>query len=288
MNVRQSTLQALAYFDIFDYPLTFEQVYQYLPVSISKEALKKELKKNSAFKKTNNLYFLQKRTETVRIRKRREIFSRQKIRLAKKIAGLLSIIPSVYLIATSGALAMENCEEEDDVDLFVITKKGTLWSTRIALLFVLELLGHRRKKGEKHTKNKICLNMILDESALELSKNRRNLYGAHEIIQMIPLFERKNIYNRFIVSNNWCFSFLPNGTDITRLRYKDIKKKNHVISQYLSIIISFTEPLAKFVQKKYMGKITKEEISDNLLAFHPIDYQSKILSEYKRKVRALI
>lgn len=278
---KKSILQALAYFDIFDYPLTFEQIYQYLPDKTTKEKLQKDLSSIKSIKRKGEFYFLKNQSNNVLIRQQREKASREKLLLIKKISKIFELIPTIQLLAISGALSMKNCEEEDDIDLFVVTKKGTLWSTRLVLLFILELLGHRRKKGDKHTKNKMCLNMILDEDGFALSKKRQNLYGAHEITQMIPLFERKNTYNRFIIANNWIFKFLPNAKQ-KKVTYS--KNDNYL----LSLIVYIIEPIAKFVQKNYMGRITKEEITNTLLAFHPIDYQSKILSAYKKKLKALV
>ena len=37
-----------------------------------------------------------------------------------------------------------------------------------------------------------------------------DLFTAHEIIQLIPIFERDNAYNKFIKANSWINSVFPN------------------------------------------------------------------------------
>ncbi len=274
---KNSILKTLAYFDIFDYPLSASEISQYSEVTISKED---QARNSLQVGKYKGFYFLKNRKEIVMLRKQRQIISRKKMLTAKNVSQVLLKIPSVCLIGVSGTLAMNNCQEDDDIDLFVITKKGTLWTTRLLLLLILQLLGVRRKRNELNASNKICLNMVVDENELTLSKKRQNLYGAHEIIQLIPLFERANTYNRFIIANNWIFRFLPNS----KLKKVLVSKRN----SYLGSILNLIEPFSKFLQKKLMGVITKEEISQNLLAFHPTDYQNLVLQKYKKKLQALI
>ena len=280
VSERKAILQTLAYFDIFNYPTTFKELYRFLPFKISEKKLKESLINFEKVGKKGKYYFLKKSGKAIANRKEREFFSKKKFSIAKKICSILSIIPTVYLIGISGALAMNNCKENDDIDLFLITKRKTIWSTRLLVLLILQFLGKRRKKNEKNTKNKICVNLFLDEDNLYLSKRRQNLYGAHEIVQMVPLFERKNAYNRFIIANGWIFSFLPNASP----KKVFMSKKDN----FFGLVIQIIEPLSMFVQKKYMREITKEEVSNNILAFHPIDYQSKVIQSHKKKLKALI
>lgn len=280
MNDHKAVLQTLAYFDIFDYPLTFEELRFYSPAKTTKKSLQEQLRKIKTIKKRENLYFLKYNDSIFRIRKDREKFSKKKLIIAKKIISVISKIPTVRFIGISGALAMQNCKENDDIDLFVITRRGTIWSTRLIALIILGILRVRRKRLDKNATDKMCLNMILDEGSLELSKRRQNMYGSHEVIQMLPMFERKNTYNRFIVANSWIFNFLPNA------KPKKVLKSSK--GNVFSLLVYIIEPFARRFQKMYMGKITKEEVSDTVLAFHPVDYQSKILTNYKKRLKALV
>jgi len=52
--------------------------------------------------------------------------------------------------------------------------------------------------------------MLIDEERLEFKKSERNLYLAHEIAQLRPLFQRDKIYEKFMPHNNWIKKYLPN------------------------------------------------------------------------------
>jgi|SRR5581483_3470503 len=281
MELRAAILKTVSYSDIFDYPLTLEEIFRFLVSSkdVKIPDLKKAIKSIQKLQRAKGFYFLTGRKKIVNERLVKEKISKNKLQIAKKISSLLFAIPTVQLIGVSGGLAMQNCNKEDDIDLFVISKKNTLWSTRLFILLLLQIFGLRRKRNEKESANKFCINMLLDENDLVLSKKRQNIYGAHEVVQLLPLFERKNTYNRFIIANNWIFSYFPN----TKL--KKVAGLHH--TSPFTFTFLFIEPFAKFIQTLYMRKVTKEEISKNLLAFHPVDYESVVLSEYKKRLRRL-
>ena len=64
---------------------------------------------------------------------------------------------------------MDNAGEKDDIDLFVITSKGTLWITRLLLVSLLIFMGQYRGRGKKESQ-KVCLNMLIDEVGLKFEK----------------------------------------------------------------------------------------------------------------------
>jgi hypothetical protein len=109
-----------------------------------------------------------------------------------------------------------DADKEDDIDFFIITKKDTLFKTRLLVLLALQLLGLRRKRLEKNPADKICVNFLIDETKLSFSKDKRDIYTAHEILQIKPLFFRDNIYSRFLKANTWVYNFLPNAISSIR------------------------------------------------------------------------
>jgi hypothetical protein len=205
-------------------------------------------------------------------------------------------------------LAMNNSSKDDDIDLMIITSSNRLWLTRLIITLWLDLLGKRRRPGNikykilnikyKKYKNKICLNMWLDETVLKLNKNKQNLFTAHELVQMKLIFNRDYTYEKFLSSNEWVRKYLPNGIDIkilTRLRqgyggqgYKDIKGiKVKNIQQFLNFSISqfldILEKVAFQIQYNFMkSKITREEVTLHFAFFHPIDRAKEILRNFEK------
>lgn len=288
-EVKQAVLKTLAYSDIFDYPLTFGELWKFLiGEKIGKEQLKKELSKlSSKITQKGGFYCFAKREHIIKKRKKREAISNHKARIVKKIISFLRFIPTVQLIGVSGALAMKNAKENDDIDLFVIAQRNRLWTTRLLLLVFLELLGVRRKRDERATADRVCLNMLVDESFLCLPKDKQDLYSAHEVVQMLPVFERDNTYKRFIQANLWVREFLPNSVRRGTTRNTTRNYAESYFSVFLRSVLfgSAMEFLAKKAQLWYMRKHqTTEVISDSMLAFHPFNYREKILKEYNKRL----
>ncbi len=212
--MEKAILRTLAYADVFDYPLTSGELYRFLITdkNCSDSSFKKALTRintNDQQTETNGEYFfLRGRKGIVALRKKREQSSASKLKFAEKIAGILRLIPWIKLIGVTGALAMSNAEKEDDIDLLIITSKNRLWLTRGLVVSFLRLVGVYRQPGK--IKDKICPNMLLDEEHLALPEKERDLFSAHEVLQMKPLWQKEGTYQRFVRANQWSQEFLPN------------------------------------------------------------------------------
>ncbi|MEK7450588.1 MAG: hypothetical protein AAB662_01455 [Patescibacteria group bacterium] len=284
-SIKKAVLRTLIYSDIFDYPLSQEEIWRFLiGVKIDRKSFEKELKSLAKSESTPlgcryNFYYLLGRQEIVKKRIERERISRQKLKIAKKIAKWLSYIPTTLFVGISGALALKNSHKDDDIDLFVITSKNTLWLTRLMMAILLILTGHYRKRNAKDVCDKICLNMLIDETNLQLPLKQQDLYGAHEIIQLMPIYIKNNMYNRFLQANKWVEKFLPNAIKRIMNQEAGIKNQN-------KIPLFILEWLAKQLQLWFINKHkTIEVVSDNFLAFHPLNYRRKILNLYKEKIK---
>lgn len=293
--MEEAILKTLAYGDIFDYPLKAWEIHKWL---IGKKASLRQVEKTlkklyqvSRIKYQGGYYFLPKRETLVRKRLERQRQSERYLFQSKFIAQLFKLIPWVKLMGISGSLAMENSTKKDDIDLFIITLKDRLWLTRILLLGVVDLLGRRRKRGDKLTKiaGKICINTLLSEDSL--AQKDKNIYLAHEVLQMKVLWQRIGIYQKYLEDNSWAFKYLPNWRSGDRFKIQDLrfKRRNHQSSiiNHKSFF-DLLENLAKWFQLKIMGKPNGvEKISDTALYFHPEDKGPKILDLYQRKLKGL-
>lgn len=285
MNLKQSIQATLAYHDIFNYPLTESEIHAYLIGNKSSlthiKSKAKLLVQKKIIGKRREFYFLSKRKNLPALRIMRKKISQEKLKRAIYFATVLRLIPSIELVAISGALSMANSTKSDDIDLVIITSKNTLWITRFLANFVL--LPYKRSPKSKIQKDKACLNIFIDKKALKITDE--NLYTAHEICQMKPIWDRGNSYQKFIRTNNWVKQYLPNWEpSYMSNTIRSTKYKLEIITGSLSLL----EKLAKMLQLKYMhSKITNEKIGEWQLFFHPDNNQSKILATYTKKLLAL-
>lgn len=287
-GVERAVLATLAYADIFDYPLTLAQIHQFL---IGQKAQFADVKKtverlaaDSKIEKHFNFYHLPKRGQIVGIRRQRAKFYPEKITTARRSARLLQFLPQINLIGVSGGLAVANANCEDDIDFFIITATSRLWTGRLLATALLSLFGRRRTPESKKLTNKICLNMFIDEKKMEITPH--DLYLAHEVLQMQPIFVRGNTYQRFLAANSWAYQFLPNWRKTKPIVNGEGWLRSKSFS--LSTPSLYLETLARRFQLNYMVKRrTIEKITPTKLQFHPQDVHHQVLKIYLQKLKEL-
>ncbi len=298
MKVSEAILSTLAYHDIFDYPLTSEETHKYL---IGKKASKKSISSalvilassnvilsEAKNLKQNYLYALRSRNKIFRIRRQREKYSEIKLKHALFFSKLLTLIPTIRLVAVSGALAMENSPKTDDIDLLIVTSKNNLWTTRF--LANILLIPFKRSPGDKKKTDRACLNLFVDEKQLRFQP--KNLYIAHEICQLKPIWDRNKTYSQLIKANVWVKKFLPNWEAPSPVipAYAGIHPKNRALykKSVVSGQLSIVERILRSFQLSYMrSKISTERIGEHQLFFHPTNTQNWVLEEYQKRLKTL-
>jgi hypothetical protein len=292
----RSILTTVLYSDIFSFPLTKDELWRFL---ISRTAIKrldfdKSLKTmQKDIVSQDGFYALKNREAIIRKRIKNLHEVEKKKLLALRAAGKLSIIPSILFIGLSGGLAAGNVTKKDDIDFVIITKKNTLFISRLLIIFLLQFFGVRRSRNQKKTADTICVNLLFDETALDGFANKKDIYTAREIAQMIPLFERGDIYKKFMTSNSWIQSYLPNFFP-SRHKLSSLRKQR---TNFLRVsrfrgkdgdkifFNPLTEFFFRFLQTNYMkGHITSEIVTGQVLAFHPNDYRVEILRKLRLKM----
>ena len=283
--LEKEILKTLAYTDIFDYPLTKPQIWRFLikntwSWSQFNKTLER-LKQKKYIRKIDTYYLLYGRQKIIQLRRQREQVAHTKIAYGQKISRLLKFIPTVWFIGISGALAMHNAPHDDDIDFFTICAPGTVWLTRFLATTLLDILKLRRKPGIGKWQNKICLNMFMDAADMALKKSERNLYTAHEVVQLLLLFDRHQTYERFLHENRWTRRYLPNASHVP-------KKETLVPLKVWWKLVFPIETIFYFLQLLYMKKrITTEQLSRTVIRFHPKDIKVWVLEEYKKRVSTL-
>jgi len=275
-KLQEFLIKTIAYADIFDYPLRLDEIKKYL---IGERAEKILIDRKSIGEK-EGFYFLKGREGIVETRKEREKWSGRKLIIAQRTAEKLKIIPFVKMIGITGALSMDNCQEDDDIDLLIITDADCLWLTRLLIILLSPLLGiKRRKPKERNVKDKICFNLFLEENHLKIEPE--NLFLAHEICQERPIFDRNNTYTRFIKENEWVSNFLPNAKNSSKFKIQNSKfKKNR--------ILSFFNNLAFRLQFWYMKpKMTVERVNLHQAFFHPGNMEMEVENKYRQSLSLL-
>lgn len=279
----QAILKTLLYSDLFNYPLTKDELYDFLPQKITRTEFLQALRSSRLpIDSDQALIFSKGSKGIVKIRQMRELVSMPKLKKAEQIIAKLGFIPTIKFIGISGSLAMKNSDANDDIDIFVISEAGLTWTTRFLTAFLLIILGIYRNKNSKNVKDKMCLNLILSENEM-LFKNQ-DLFTAHEIAQLLPIFDKDKTYHKLVVANKWINEFFPN------FQFKNKSLFNKQTSSINKVVILFCkilclEKLLRTAQLFYMRKaITKEKLEKGFIGLHPFDYRLYVLKKYSAKL----
>lgn len=275
-TLRSSIIRTLAYAAVFDYPLTYLEIHQYLiREKASLSSLMSQLLLMKEVEKDGEYYVLKGRSHDTVKRKLREVISSVHWEEARRVSQYLSCIPFIKYIGVSGSLSMNNSISEDDIDLFIITDYHSLWISRFFTTVALYFLGKKRKRDEKHPGGRICTNMWISADNLELRD--KNLYAAHEVAQLKTLVNKDKIYERFLFENSWVNKYLPQVA-LPAKKTKDLKSALYTKKFFLPF-----EGLAYGIQRFYMRKaLTRERVSLGEGKFHPCDVTSHVLRTYRK------
>jgi len=203
-EIKENILATLAYFDMFNYPLTGAEVYLFLKKKYPYEEFEDALRCltiGGVIHQFDRFYTLKKDHYPIIRRNDGNKKAAELIKVAEKVGSILIRFPYVRGIAISGSLSKNFADEFSDIDLFIITAKNRLWIAR-TIMHCFKKLTYLVNK-----EHYFCMNYYVDEQQLEIAE--KNIYTAIEIGTLIPL-QGDLVFEQFYMENAWTRSFLPN------------------------------------------------------------------------------
>lgn len=295
-DIKKNILAALAYFDLFNYPLTMEEVFLNLPSKCDQQEFEFALRclvtdrvvyHFGKFYTLKNDYFLIERRINGNAK------AEEMIAVAKKVGDFLIRFPYVRGIAISGSLSKNFADETSDVDLFIITAKNKLWIAR-TIMHCFKKLTFLVNKHQY-----FCMNYYIDE--LELQIREKNIYTAIEIATLIPL-HGDTVFEQFYIENAWTREYLPNKclrlTTARSLKKSLLKSSTEMLfNNWLGNKID--DLLLKISAKRWLKNIALKKLNDKGIIMgmdagkhhskpDPQFFQDKLIGKYQNKVSQLL
>ncbi len=295
--IKEAIFKTIVFFDIFDYPLTAFEIWQYLDYHCSLYDVEKVLLDIDKEKIESNgaYYFLKNRKEIVRTRSRRYNYSDRKMKRAMRISRLFRFIPWIKMIAIGNIIGSNNLKDGSDIDFFIITEKNRVWLSRFFTTIITKLLLLRPRVN--NVRDKICLSFyISDDKAnlenLHLEKNK-DPYFVYWLANLMPIYQRNNYYKKFLKKNNWLRIVLPNWEPLLVSTHRDIGREPSFV--YRGIIDLFIGGLEKEVKnlqlkilpndlRRIMNKDTRVVINDSVLKLHVKDRRQEYLELFEKRI----
>jgi hypothetical protein len=206
--VDRAALSAVAYADVFGYPLQSAEVHRYLHgIRATPEMTAAALARCSGpagpLSKVNDHYTLRGREALVDERRARALNAKRLWPAAVRFGRALGGLPFVRMVAVTGSLAWDNPDASGDIDYLIVTEPDRLWTCR----WLVGLLV-RAARLEGIT---LCPNYVVSKRALSLAEH--DLYAAYELARMTPVVGL-SMYRRLRRANPWAAAYLPNAIEM--------------------------------------------------------------------------
>lgn len=290
----RSILRTLAYYDIFSYPLTAEEIYQSLGVNhTTPEEIQKELESLSAQQlvySKGQFYLLNDNDKFIERREKGNRLAVKRLRTARRVSSFISRFPFIRGIMLSGSLSKGFMEKDSDIDYFVVTHPNRVWFSRLMLMAFKKIFLFNSRKI-------FCINYFVDAENLEIEE--KNIFTATELVTLLPTFGR-DAYEKLYQKNIWVKDYYPNFP--RREASVILDRKNGMLKSFLEKLLGrklgdkiddFAMALFnKFNRLRYKNytedefrlafKSTKKESKH-----HPKFFQKKVLLEFDNKIKSL-
>ncbi len=216
-DLEKSILKTIAYYDIFDYPLTamelWQSLWQYkcqLSELIFCLATSKVLKQY--LETRNGFYFLKGKKALLNIRAKRRIKSIQKWQKALRAVRVIRFVPFVEAVFLCNSISYFNAQEDSDIDFLIIIKEGYIWLSRFWITIYLHIF--RMRRHGKKIKDRICLSFYITDKSLNLKKfyDQGNIHLYYWLKNLNSIFDR-GIGRKFFTANIWLKKYFPNNIE---------------------------------------------------------------------------
>jgi len=292
--VKIALLKTFLYFDIFHYPLTRNEVFQFCSVPIDDEDQfnmdLEELTAEGYLFRLGDFYSIRNDKDLAQRRIKGNLLAKVRMKLAKRISRFIGQFPFVRGVMLSGSISKNYMEPQSDIDYFIVTAPGRLWIARTLLVMFKRLFLFNSHKY-------FCVNYFVDTQHNEIEE--QNLFTATELATLIPTVG-KEPYLSLMNNNSWYTKYYPqmngNGVDHIKSEPRGLIKKvfEYVLNNFCGERLDqrLMRITLKFWQNNYhelhQGKDfeiafkTRRYVSKN----HPKHYQKKVIESHQERIRA--
>jgi len=274
--VVDKAVEAVVFFDLFDFPLSLWEIYSEIGCQHSFRDLRLWLNQDKRLEEKNGFFFLPGRSEILSIRQQRHNYARRKYKIALRFARLFSLFPWVKSVALANVMGYNNLRDGSDIDFFIITSAGRLWLSRLYCTGLAKLLGRRPTATNK--RDRLCLSFYLSRENMDiryLSLAGNDPYFNRWHRHLILLYNKDDTFNQFLEAND--------------------KQSVGVFTPPI-VSLDIWERMAKIWQLKIMPSELKAAalksdgvvINDSVLKFYQRDRRREFAYKYEEKIKIIV
>lgn len=295
-DLEESVMRTVLWFSQFSYPLTVFEIWKWLlhperayglaevyAVLERSEWLREKLESQAGFFALKDSGIGQ----LIQGRQDKFLDAERKFALLRRTVKYFSLLPGVRAVAAANTLAWWSTTRDSDIDLYIVTKPGHIWSTRFWLVVPFLLLGRRPGHGQSTSvQDPFCFSFFSTSASLNLEALclPRDHYMAFWVRSLVPVLDRDGSLEAVQTQNRWASRTLPNAQ--SRRRHH-----RHVSSTLPSLPIQwrFTEPVFRAVQRDRLPTHLREianldsrvVVTDDMLKFHDNDRRAEFRDRFE-------
>ncbi len=183
--------------------------------------------------------------------------AQKKYKQAVWVAKLFRFIPGILMIAVCNSLACNKAREDSDIDMFIIARRGSLWTVRFFALVLLSALKMRHRflksdsskskswfkflalnqRFKQARRNAVCISFILSDDNLNIEQykiSENDPYLGFWVRCLVPLYSLGYTYERFQKENRWAWN---GGSAISYVANYKRRVKKTLLSSLVSLLI---------------------------------------------------
>lgn len=294
MTLKESIYATLVYFDLFDYPLSIQEIGKFLLWNnASRDDLWALLNNDPGIQRHGNFYFLKGRREIVDLRRDREVVAAKYWVKVRKFLPVIQTVPFIKMVAVCNTLAFNNPTAESDIDLFIVVQKGRLFLARMFATVLFALMGVRR--SGKKVAGRFCLSFYVTDDALNLEGIRQgqdDIYLPFWLLTLKPIYGHA-VFDDLIRQNQWVQKYFPRipETESTWKGSRLLRGIGRIQEKIYSRKLGdrLEEMISKWQTKRYQRKLadlgpnSSVVVSDKMLKFHNIDRRQEFASRFQKR-----
>lgn len=293
--LQQDVLRTVLYFDVFRYPLSPNEIYEYLPSNSTslaevRQACERPPLSHLLREEAGWLYLPSlSGPDPVRNRQANEKRAKRYMNIARVMGWIIRQFPFVRGIGVSGELSKGVVSERGDIDFVVVTSPKRVWITRTLLILFKKVFLLNRKRY-------FCVNHFIAED--HHSVPQKNRYIALEIATLVPLFNAP-FFRQFVDRNPWIRTYYPNINTIPHREFHEPSRG--IIQRLLELPLrgSAGDRLDMFLMEQWRSiwrkryrHLPEEKLrelfrtEESVSTAYVGDFLSVILREYSKRLSA--
>jgi hypothetical protein len=299
-DLEQSIMRTVLWFSLFEYPLTVFEIWKWLlapqrayglgevyAVLEGSQWLGNKLETHEGFLalKGKGIHSLIVQRQT------RFLDAERKFALLRRSAKYFYLLPGVRAVGVVNTMAWWSTKPQSDIDLYIVTRPGHIWSSRFWLVLPFLLSGRRPHHGEDGHggKDPFCFSFFSTTEQLGLGdlSVSRDVYMRFWIRSLVPVFDRDGSLGEFQAQNRWVTHTLPNARARIQHHHHEPRRLPSAPIQW-----KIAEPIFRLIQRSRLPVALREianldsrvVVSDDMLKFHDNDRREQYRDAYETLV----